>query len=82
MPRLTLTTKTSLVMHISSTGALQAKPLTCAPGYGFNWLLMESLTNMRGKAARHTRQGSLACMAEIPNPNKKANCKQPKLTVG
>ena len=37
---------------------------------------------MQGKTARHASQGSEACEAEIPNPNKKANRKLPKLTVG
>ena len=37
-----------------------------------------------GRCASHARQGSEACEAyeaEIPNPNKKANRKLPKLTV-
>ena len=37
---------------------------------------------MRGKAARHGRQGSEECESEIPNPNKKTSHKLPKLTVG
>ncbi len=32
---------------------------------------------VQGKAARHARQDRAACKAEIPTPNKKANCKLP-----
>ena len=42
-----------------------------------------SFTNSEAaRHARRVRQGSGACKAEIPNPNKKATHKLLKLTVG
>ena len=47
--------------------------------------MQQGVRGMQGKAARHARQSSKACeecKAEIPNPNKKADGKLPKLTIG
>ena len=34
------------------------------------------------EAARQGSEACEACKVEFPNPNKKANCKLPELTVG